>query len=395
MDRKVLMKRMFNFLFCCMSEEEQEMVYTAAINRNPRAVYEAQKNFLREKHGYRCSICGKFYPYIGIDYENAQVDLKKYAKIKGTLRKGKKAAVIFGKEFYYAKNKKTLLKFEADFTGVFQETDVIPVMTDVCSCAISDDRKYIITVTLGSTIEIIDTSTKERIARKKRTPINGKCIFTKDNRVLYFLQNNIRLWDFHKNTDLVVWTAPKEWKQGEGPSRRVNIVCMNHFYNSREKAYFFVLAGIDATYAVSVKDMEVERIIQLPMVPVYHDLVFEETLNRYTLPTTDHVIVYDSDFQVMETFVPPCIVNHHDGGGVFPVSRHSTRCPNYVHLSPDGKWLLLYYSGSVVLMRHEDLSVKFCLCSDTGKRVTQTGFVDCNHFWYTRGDTTYIQEIEE
>ena len=82
MDEKVLVKRIFDFLFCCISEEEREMVYTAAINHNSRAVYEAQKNLLREKHGYRCSICGKFYPYIEIDYENAQVDLKKCDRLR-------------------------------------------------------------------------------------------------------------------------------------------------------------------------------------------------------------------------------------------------------------------------------------------------------------------------
>ncbi len=394
MDTKDLLKGMFHFLFCCMSQEEQEGVYTAVAGNNRRTVYEAQQNLQREKDGYRCSICGRFYPYIGLEYQDDQVDLKKYAKIKGTLRKGKKAAMIFGGDFYYAKNKKTLLKFEADATGAFRETDVIPVMADVGYGAVSHDGKYLLTVTLKKTIEIIDTRTKERIARKLRTPWQ-KFIFTKDNRVLYFLEDNIRLWDFHKNTDSVVWTAPKEWKQGEDPSRRVNIVCKNLFYNGREKAYFFVLSGLDATYVVLVKNMEVDRIVQLPGVRVFYDLTFEEALNRYTFPMGDRVVLYDSDFQVVESFVPPCIARNHDGGGIFPVSQHKDRCPGCVLLSPNGKWLLLYYYEAVVLMRHEDLSIKLCLSSHTGTRVTQVGFIDGNHFWYTRGDTTYIQEIEE
>ena len=62
-------------------------------------------------------------------------------------------------------------------------------------------------------------------------------------------------------------------------------------------------------------------------------------------------------------------------------------------LSPDGKWLLLNYLGTVILMRHEDLSIRHCIYSTKGKNVVQMGFVDCSTFWYSQGDTTYIQEI--
>lgn len=388
-----MMKRLFDFVFCCLSQEQQEMVYTAAENHNPRAVYDAQQNLLREKHGYRCSLCGRFYPYIELDYQNTQTDPRKYAEIAGNLRKGKKMAVIFGKQYYYAKNKKTLVKFEADSDGIFQETDMIPVMADVYNSIISDDEKYIATETLKGTIEIIDVCTKQSIARKQKTPIRGNFIFTPDNKVLYFFKDNIRLWDFHQNTDLVLWTVPEKWKQCDDPRRPIHIVCMNTFYNDREKAYFFVLNAREATYVVSVKNMKLERMVKLPWAPAGSKLLLEENLNQYTFPTKDHVIVYDSDFQVLEVITPPCIVKHHDGGGVFPVTRHSIRIPSRACLSPDGKWLLLYYLGTVVLMRHEDLTIQFCLYSYTGKKVTRTGFVDKNHFWYTWGDTTYIQEI--
>lgn len=390
-----MIKKLFDFVFCCLSKEQQEMVYTAAENHNPRAVYDAQQNLLREKHGYRCNICGKFYPYIELDYQNERIDPKKYAKSAGNLRKGKKAAAIFGKRYYYATNKKTLIKFETNSDGVFQETDVIPVMADVCHSTISDDEKYIATETLKGTIQIIDVSTKQAIATKQRTPTNGKSMFMQDNRVLYFLKDNIRLWDFHQNTDRVVWSVPEEWKQCDDPRRPIYIVCMNTFYNDREKAYFFVLDARKATYVVSIKDLQLERVVKLPGVPAGNKLIFEENLNQYTLPTKDRVIVYDSEFQVVETIVPPCIVKHHNGGGAFPVTRHSIREPSRVYLSPDGKWLLLYYLGTVVLMRHEDLAIQFCLYSYTGKTVTRMGFVDCSHFWYAWGDTTYIQEISQ
>ena len=148
-------------------------------------------------------------------------------------------------------------------------------------------------------------------------------------------------------------------------------------------------------YAVSVKNMQISQIVQLSNAPVYHNLVFEENSNRYTLPTEENVIIYDSDFQIVETIVPPRIVKHHDGGGFFPVSQHWIRCPNEVFLSPNGNWLLLNYLGTIVLMRHEDLSIRFCHYSHTGKTANLMGFVDSKHFWYTCGDTTYIQEIAE
>ena len=388
-----MMRKLFDFVFCCLPQEQQEMVYTAAENHNPRAVYDAQQNLLREKHGYRCSICGKFYPYIELDYQNMRSDPRKYSKIAGNLRKGKKAALVFGKQYYYAKNKKTLIKFEADSDGIFRETDRIPVMADVYICIVSDDEKYIATETLKGTIEIIDICSKQPIARKQNTPIRGKILFTPDNQLLYFYKDSIRLWDFQKNTDLAVWMVPEEWKQCDDPQRPIHIVCMSTFYNDREKAYFFVLDAREATYVVSMRNMELGRVVKLPGVPAGNKLVFEETLNQYTFATKDHVIVYDSDFRELEKFVPPCIVKNHDGGGIFPVARHSIRVPSRVYLSPDGEWLLLYYLGTVVMMRHEDLTIQFCIYSDTGKTATQMGFVDSSHFWYTWGDTTYIQEI--
>ena len=99
-----MMKKRFDFVFCCLSQEQQEMVYTAAENHDPRAVYDAQRNLLREKHGYRCSICGKFYPYIELDYRETRIDPRKYAKVAGTLRKGRKAAVVFDGQYYCDNN---------------------------------------------------------------------------------------------------------------------------------------------------------------------------------------------------------------------------------------------------------------------------------------------------
>jgi hypothetical protein len=167
-----MIRKLFDFVFCCLPKEQQEMVYTAAESHNTRVVYDAQQNLLREKHGYRCSICGRFYPYIELDYQNARTDPRKYAKAAGTLRKGKKAAVVFNGQHYYAQNKNTLLRFEADSDGFFQETDSIPIMGGVYHTIVSGDGKYIATETFGGTIAVLDVSTKQYIARKRQTKIN-------------------------------------------------------------------------------------------------------------------------------------------------------------------------------------------------------------------------------
>jgi len=388
-----MMKKLFDFVFCCLSQEQQEMVYTAAENHNPRAVYDAQQNLLREKHGYRCSMCSKFYPYIELDYQDSRIDPRKYPKAADTTRKGKKAAVVFGEQYYYAQNKKTLLKFEADSDGVFQEIDTIPIMGEVYYTIISSDEKYIATETFGGTIAVLDVNTKQYIAKKRQTKINGQFIFTQDHKILYFHKDSIKLWDFCKDAEEVVWSVPAKWKECEDPQKQTHIVCANIICNRKEQTYLFVCDAREKTYVVALKDMQLKQVAELPGKPSNSKLVFEDNLNQYILSTNDTVIIYDSDFHVVETIVPPHIVENHDGGGMFPITRHVTKNPNRVFLSPDGKWLLLDYFTSVILMQHEDLSIEYCLYSYTGKVAQQMGFIDNNHFWYTWGDTTYIQEI--
>ena len=387
--------KFFDFVFCCLSQEQQERLDTATENNSPKAVYDAQRNLLREKHGYRCSVCGKFYPYRELDYQNSKTDPRKYAKAAGTLRKGKKAAVVFNGQHYYAQNKKTLLRFEADSDGSFRENDSIPIMGEVYHTIVSGDGKYIATETFGGTIAVLDVKTKQYIARKRQTKINGEFIFTQDNRLLFFHKGNITLWDFCEEAEQVVWSVPTEWKNCGDPQKQIPVLCANIIYNHKEQTYLFVCDAREKTYVVVLKDMQLQQVVELPGVPPNSKLVFEDSLNRYTLPTSDNVIVFDSDFRIVETFVPPHIVKNQDGGGVFPVTRCVIRNPNRVFLSPDGKWLLLDYFTTVILMRHGDFRIEYCLYSYTGKVAQHMGFLDNNHFWYTWGDTTYIQELEE
>ncbi len=83
----------------------------------------------------------------------------------------------------------------------------------------------------------------------------------------------------------------------------------------------------------------------------------------------------------------------YNGGGYFPITMLDFNYPHRVFLSPDEKWILLDYFDEVILMKHENYEIKYCLFSYTGKTALHMGFVDSSHFWYTWGDTTYIQEI--
>lgn len=390
-----MLRKLFHFVFCCLSQEQPESIYNEAERGNRRAIYLAQQNLVREKTGYRCSTCGKFYPYITLEYQSTQTDPGACPKVTGSLRKGKKAANIFRDGFYYAKSKKTLLKFESDDQGNFRETDSLPVMTGVGYAILSHDDKYIATETLGGTIEILDVGAKRSIARKLKAHTHGHMVFARDHKLFYFYKDQIRLWDFFENSDRTLWSVPKKWKACADPKRPIHVFCKSVFFNPIGDAVFFELSAGEYTYVISVKNMDVKQVAQLPGGITVGQLIFEKNLNLYTFPATNRVIIYDSNFREVETILPPCVVKNHDGGGIFPVTRHEAKIPGRTILSPDGKWLLLNYSGTVILMRHEDLSVRACLYSYTGKTINQMGFVDPNSFWYTMGDSTYIQEIEK
>ena len=384
-------KDLFDFVFCCLSQEQQSQLEIAFNNNHPTPVYQAQENLVREKCGYRCKKCGRFYPFLQLDYENTLIDPKKYAKPAGNLYKGKKAADVFSEHEYFAKNKKTLLKFEVDTAFNVSQTDIIPIMGDVYHTILSRDKKYLATETFRGTIEIINTQTKLPVAKKQKTRINGAFIFANDHKLLYFFEDAIRCWDFLNHQDVIVMAVSDAQKKHFGCPK---IVCDNILYNNRTQIYLFQFTDKTHTYVLAIKDMALDREYLLPAAPIWGKLIYSAEQNQYTLVEKGHVVIYDSDFRVAERFASPRMIHIHDGGGMFPVTRHVSEHPNRTFLSPDGKWLLLDYFNSIILMRHEDKRIHFCLFSYTGNVAQHMGFVDCNHFWYTWGDTTYIQQIE-
>lgn len=384
-------KDLFDFVFCCLSQEQQNQLETPLNNNNPTSTYQAQENLVKEKHGYRCKKCGRFYPFLQLDYENMLIDPKTYAKPAGNLYKGKKAAVVFSEHEYYAINKKTLLKFEVDKWNNIRQTDTIPIMGDVYHIILSQDKKYLATETFGGTIEIIDTQTKLPVAKKRKMPVNGAFIFTNDHKLLYYLDDAIRCWDFLNNQDVIVMLISDAQKQNFGYPK---IVCNNILYNNRTQTYLFLFTGKTHAYVVAIKDMALDREYLLPPAPTLSKLVYLEAQGLYTISEYSYVTIYDSDFCVVERFLSPHIIYIHDGNGMFPVTRQVSEHPNRTFLSPDGKWLLMDYFNYIILMRRENKEIHFCLFSYTGKVAQHMGFADCNHFWYTWGDTTYIQQIE-
>ncbi len=362
-----------DLLFCCKSQE--------------------QEGFLKEKNGYRCNVCKKFYPFIQIKHKDELIDPKMISKMDGELLKYKKAAIAFFKDHYYAHNKNTLVRFAIDEHHQAQQLDIVPIMSNVYHIAVSPDEKYAITETFGGTLEIVDLISKERIAQKSKRSINGAFVFTENQEILYFYENAIRCWSYLQGTDTVVWSVPSDWTTGEASDVRYNVVCTNIIYNSQQQNYLFQCSVGDSSYIVAIHDMQERWQKQLRRIPTHSKLIYAEGVNQYTLSKSNKVTIYDEELQPIRSFLSPSLFCISDGGGVFPITKLEPTCPDRVYISPNGKWILLNYFTSAILMKQADLEMKFCLFSYTGKAVQRMGFIDESHFWYTWGDTTYVQEI--
>lgn len=379
-----------HFLYCCLSQEQKEQLEKDLDNGKNQTAYLLQRNLVREKEGFRCSTCGKFYPMKLFWYRGERIEPKQVAKLVGKTEKFKKAAVVFCGDHYYAKYKKTLLKFEIDADRTASQTDEIPLMGEVYHAILSGDEKYIATVTLRNTVAIIDASTKQIIARKRQCRIN--CAFTRHNQLLYFFEDAVRCWDFIEDKKDIIWKVPAEWKDSSHP---VYVVCHNVVYSSKDNSHRFQCKAGQADYAVVIKDQAVEKVVRLPNVPTLHDLVYTQEQDLYTLTTEDSILFLDGNGQIIETCDCPQIQSTTDGGGMFCIVRFPPKGPQRAFLSPDGTWLLLDYLTSILLMKREDGSLHHCIYPYTGRTAECMGFVDDRHFWYTWGDTTYIQEIPE
>ncbi|MBR6668364.1 MAG: hypothetical protein IKL25_08405 [Clostridia bacterium] len=381
-----------HFLYCCLSQEQKAQLEKDLDNGKNQTAYLLQRNLVREKEGFRCSICGKFYPSEQIWYRDEIIEPKSAAKIALKPEKFKKAAVAFFGDHYYALNGKKLLRFGIDADRVAIQTDEIPIMGGVYHTILSMDEKYVATETFRHTVAIIDASTKQTVARKRQCDMNGAFAFTLHNQLLYFFQDAIRCWDFLESREEMIWQVPAEWRDSSHP---VHVVCSSVVYNGKDNSHWFQCKAGQADYAVVIKDQTVEKVVRLPNVPTLHDLVYTQEQDLYTLTTEDSILLLDGNGQIRETCVCPQIQSTSDGGGMFCIVQFPPKGPHRAFLSPDGAWMLLDFFTSIMLMRREDGVICHCIYSHTGRSTSQMGFVDNQHFWYVWGDTTYIQEIPE
>jgi hypothetical protein len=377
-------------LFCCLPQEKQDKIKTDIDCGVYSSIYLNQKNLIEEKNGYRCSKCGKFFPFLSISYQ-CEVKLPEaISKLKGKLIRYKKSADIFCGDYYYAKSKKFLHKYELCNDGNVQLTDEIPIIGDMCYVSISPEERFIAAESFNGTIEIVDTVAKIAVAKKKKCRSNGKFIFGKENELLYFDSRSIVSWEFLNGAERSVWQIPKEWETPEGQS----VTCNNIIHNRVKGSFLFQLSAQNISYAVIIKDGQHRKTVPLPQLPTLCKITFAEEMNQYTFVCGGRIHVCDENFNTIEEIQYPHLTHISDGGGAFPITRLSIDSPDRAILSPDGGWILLDYFNYIILMDHRDYTIKHCVYSYTGKVASHMGFLDSNRFWYTWGNSTCVQDID-
>ena len=383
-----------NYLFCCLSQEMQQEIKTDIDRGVSDTVYKNQKNLIEEKRGYRCNNCGKFYPFLTVEYQNKIITPEAIPKIKRKPLKNKKASDIFCVDHYYAQNKRTIQKYELSADGSAHLTDEIPSSVDLLYAAVSRDDRYIVIENFNGTIEIVDTNTKASVVKKKNKKIHGAFIFSEDNELLYFESYAIKKRNFNEGTESVVWSVPREWIRSQD-GEDSPCVCNNIIYNCANDTYLFQFAVKIKTYAVFIKDKKTIKTVRLPKIPSLCKLVYNKELKLYTYSSEDQIYICDENFETIEAFSYPTLTSISSGGGWFPITRHNAFYPHRTFISPDGRWILLDCFNYIFLMDHKDYTLKHCIYSYNGNAATRMGFLDSDRFWYTWGNSTYIQEIDE
>lgn len=380
------------FLYCCLSREQQEKLKEDLDRGENRTAYLMQQNLQKEKTHYRCQVCGKTYPFLEIDWGGERIDPKTVSKLPGKKIKYRKIAAVFRGDHYYALQKKSLLRFDLGPDGQMRQTDEIPVMGGVYQVAVSRDEGYLATETFSHTLAVIDLKTKQPVGKKTKCNLNGRFTFSEDNCLMYFFQDAVRCWDFRNGREEILFTVPEEWKTGTNP---VHVVCDTVIYRETDRACLFRLQAWRRSWLVVVRDRRLEKVVPLPEVHWRGGLVYVPELDVYTLTDDGSVAILDGNGQILESRACPQLLTYSDGGGIFPITAHTHERPDQVFLSPDGRWMLLDYFSEVILVERETGRIRFCLYSYTGRVSQYMGFADNSHFWYTWGDSTYLQQIPE
>lgn len=373
-------------LTCCRTEAELLQLRQEMEAGNMAAAWSIQDNLAREKTGFRCSTCGRFFPALEIFHNGQPIDPKAISKPIGTLRKYKKSCDVFLGDHYYATNKKTLLRFEIAGDGSAVQTDEWPIMTGVYQVALSPAERYIATETFGHTIAVIDAETRQTIAKKQKLNLNGAYRLTDNGEFLYFQDHAIRCWHFLENREELLWQMP----EAEIASGR-HIYCADLLALDRERT-LIRFGGAVSDLAVILRGITPIRELKLPAAQP-HTLSYQPRLDRFTLATQEKVLVCDSGFRQLDEFPYPNILTRQDGGGIFLIKEFDGKPLKHAHLSPDGKWVLLDFFTYLLLMDRETGALRYCVYSHTGTTSTQSGFVDSKHLWYNWGGSTCVMDI--
>lgn len=381
-------------LTCCRTPEELAALRADMEAGNTTSARQIQSNLTKEKTGYRCTVCGAFYPFLTIRHMGDLIDHKSLSRPIGSLQKYKKSSEVFRGDHYYASNKKTLLKFRIDADGNACQAEEIPMMGGVYHVDVSDDGRYVATETFGGTIAVIDAETKETIARKRSCKLNGDFRLSHGERLLYYKDDAVHCWDFMEDRETVLWQAPGDWIPQTDNGRVYHSHCAAVLRLDRERMLFQLIPGDSSgQYALILRGMTPEGLFRIEKSPVLSHLSYEPNLDQYTLPTRDKVIVYDRDFRPIDLITFPELRVYQDGGGIFPITKFEEQLLHHAYLSPEGNWVLLDYFNYILLMERHTGLLRYCVYSYTGRATRFMGFADEAHIWYNWGDSTYVMEI--
>lgn len=374
-----------DFLSCCRSSRELE----AAIAGGSSEIRHIQSNLIREKTGFRCADCGAFYPFLEIHHCGEVIAPKSISKPLGKRLKYPKASEVFRGSHYYARNKKTLMRFDIDADGNGCQTEEYPIMGDVWYVAVSPDGRYIATETNGGTAVVLDAHSGENVAKRRSFRSEGSFLFAGSGSLVYFRRDDgIFCWDFLQDRETVLWQVPQSWRAGDG----LPVFCRTALQAGADRMVFQVSIGIES-YAVILDGTDTVKTVRLPDSRGLSRLTHTPDPDRYLLPVGDVVQVFDGDFRLTEVFSYPKLCNRSDGGGVFPIDTFFGAPPHRAFLSRDGKWVLLDFFNEIVLMERDTGNLRYCVYSDNGGATRFMGFLDDKHIWYNWGNSTYIMEL--
>lgn len=387
-----------DYLFCCLSPEQEEIVNLSGNQIKPGIVYQFQSNLTMGKKEVTCNICGKRYPVLQICDRNRTYLPEAVSKLKTSVKKCKKRAFLFLGNHYYAINRNNLQRYEVTDARMSTLTFEVMIPKGTYSIATDDHERYFACLNFSGTLTVVDVPGNRTVARKRQIGNVGNYTFTSegDNRILYFADNRIVRWDFIENKEEIVWTAPDH----------LSFICRNVVHNRSKAAVVFYCLGrsygegnqvFHIPFTITVQGNTVVDLRRIEGKDCLGHLVYSEELQRYSL-FIDHVVrIYDDQFALLEEFDFPYFISYSDGGGLFPITRFakSSAVPAHVYLSPDDRWMLLDYFSYAVLMDHRTKEVRYCLYNYKSSPYPEMGFLDSNHFWYTNGDSTYIQDIRE